>query len=94
MGGIRFQFHYGKDKLHVHLPMLGRHSVHTALRGAAIGLVEELSWSEILTGLQSQRGQLRLMVVTGLRGAMLIDDTYNASPGFDAGRAEFARRPC
>ncbi len=78
--GIRFRFHYGKEVLHVHLPMLGRHSVHTALRGAAVGLVEGLSWSEIIKGLQQQRGQLRLMVVRGLRGSMLIDDTYNASP--------------
>jgi len=78
--GIRFRFHYGREVLHVHLPMLGRHSVHTALRGAAAGLVEGLSWSEIIKGLQQQRGQLRLMVVRGLRGSMLIDDTYNASP--------------
>ena len=78
--GIRFRFNYGKEVLHVHLPMLGRHSVHTALRAAAAGLVEGLSWSEILAGLQQQRGQLRLMVVPGLRGTMVIDDTYNASP--------------
>ena len=78
--GIRFRFHYGGEVLHVHLPMLGRHSVHTALRGAAVGLVEGLSWAEIIQGLQQQRGQLRLMVVPGLRGATLIDDTYNASP--------------
>jgi UDP-N-acetylmuramoyl-tripeptide--D-alanyl-D-alanine ligase len=80
LAGIRFRFHYGDEVLYVHLPMLGRHSVHTALRGAAVGLVEGLSWAEIITGLQHQRGQLRLMVVPGLRGATLIDDTYNASP--------------
>jgi UDP-N-acetylmuramoyl-tripeptide--D-alanyl-D-alanine ligase len=78
--GIRFRFHYGAEILHMHLPMLGRHSVHTALRGAAVGLVEGLSWTEIIHGLHHQRGQLRLMVVPGLRGATLIDDTYNASP--------------
>jgi UDP-N-acetylmuramoyl-tripeptide--D-alanyl-D-alanine ligase len=78
--GIRFRFHYGREVLHVHLPMLGRHSVHTALRAAAVGLVERLSWTEILAGLQQQRGQLRLMVAPGLRGTMIVDDTYNASP--------------
>jgi UDP-N-acetylmuramoyl-tripeptide--D-alanyl-D-alanine ligase len=78
--GIRFRFNYRKEVLHVHLPMLGRHSVHTALRAAAAGLVEGLSWTEILAGMQHQRGQLRLMVVSGLRGTMVIDDTYNASP--------------
>ncbi len=78
--GIRFRFHYGREVLHVHLPMLGRHSVHTALRAAAVGLVEGLSWTEIVAGLQQQRGQLRLLVAPGLRGATIIDDTYNASP--------------
>jgi len=62
------------------LPMLGRHSVHTALRGAALGLVEGFSWDEIIHGLQDVRGQLRLIVVPGLRDTTLIDDTYNASP--------------
>lgn len=78
--GIRFQFHHANRALHVRLPMLGRHSVHTALRGAAVGLAEGLSWSEIIAGLQELRGQLRLMVVPGLRDTTLIDDTYNASP--------------
>ena len=78
--GISFRLHYGKEVLHLRLPVLGRHSVHTALRGAAVGLVEGLSWTEIIAGLQDVRGQLRLMVVPGLRQSTLIDDTYNASP--------------
>ena len=78
--GIRFRCHYGGEAFHVRLPMLGRHSVHTALRAAAVGLADGLSWTEILTGLQVERGQLRLMVVSGLRDTTLIDDTYNASP--------------
>jgi UDP-N-acetylmuramoyl-tripeptide--D-alanyl-D-alanine ligase len=78
--GIRFRCHYGNEDFHIRLPILGRHSVHTALRGAAVGLVDGLSWTEILTGLQVLRGQLRLMVVSGLRDTTLIDDTYNASP--------------
>lgn len=78
--GIRFRCHYGGESFHVRLPMLGRHSVHTALRGAAVGLAEGLNWTEILTGLQDVRGQLRLMVVPGVNGTTLIDDTYNASP--------------
>ena len=50
--GIRFRCHYDGEAFHVQLPMLGRHSVHTALRAAAVGLVDGLSWTEILTGLQ------------------------------------------
>ncbi len=80
LDGVRLQFHYADKAFHVRLPMLGRHSVHTALRGAAAGLVDGLSWAEILLGLQDVRGQLRLMIVPGLRETTLIDDTYNASP--------------
>jgi len=78
--GIRFRFHYEGETLHVRVPLLGRHSVHTALRAAAVGLVEGLSWEEIISGLQDVSGQLRLLVVPGIHGSTLIDDTYNASP--------------
>lgn len=78
--GVRFRFHYGAEAFHVRLPLLGRHSVHTALRAAAVGLADGLSWTEIIAGLQDLRGQLRLMVVPGVRDTTLIDDTYNASP--------------
>jgi UDP-N-acetylmuramoyl-tripeptide--D-alanyl-D-alanine ligase len=78
--GIRFRFHYGDDVVHVKVPLLGRHSVHTALRAAAVGLVEGLSWEEIVSGLQETQVQLRLVVAPGLHGATLLDDTYNASP--------------
>ena len=62
------------------VPLLGRHSVHTALRAAALGLVEGFNWEEIITGLQSIPGQVRLVVVPGINGSTVIDDTYNASP--------------
>jgi len=78
--GIGFRCHYGNESFHIRLPMLGRHSVHAALRGAAVGLADGLSWTEILSGLREERGQLRLMVVSGVRDTILIDDTYNASP--------------
>jgi UDP-N-acetylmuramoyl-tripeptide--D-alanyl-D-alanine ligase len=78
--GIRFRFHYGRETLHAQVPLLGRHSVHTALCGAAVGLVEGLSWEEIIAGLQDQSGQLRLVAVRGPVGSIILDDTYNASP--------------
>jgi UDP-N-acetylmuramoyl-tripeptide--D-alanyl-D-alanine ligase len=68
------------EVLHVRVPMIGRHSVHTALRAAAVGLVEGLTWQEIVDGLHSQHTQLRLVAVRSERGALILDDTYNASP--------------
>jgi len=60
--------------------LLGRHSVHTALGAAAVGLVEGLGWEEIIAGLQNMANQLRLVVVAGINNSTIIDDTYNASP--------------
>jgi UDP-N-acetylmuramoyl-tripeptide--D-alanyl-D-alanine ligase len=77
--GIRFRFHHGSETIYAKVPMLGRHSVHTALATAAVGLVEGQSWEEIIDGLRGA-AQLRLVVVPGLRGSTILDDTYNASP--------------
>jgi UDP-N-acetylmuramoyl-tripeptide--D-alanyl-D-alanine ligase len=78
--GIRFRFHYQGETIHAQVPLLGRHSVHTALRGAAVGLVEGLDWSEIISGLRDQSAQLRLVAVPGPEGSTILDDTYNSSP--------------
>jgi UDP-N-acetylmuramoyl-tripeptide--D-alanyl-D-alanine ligase len=78
--GVRFVLHNGGEAFHVRVPMLGQHSVHTALRAAAVGLVEGLAWDDILGGLQTSPAQLRLVVVRGPKGALLLDDTYNAAP--------------
>ncbi|HEX9797832.1 MAG TPA: UDP-N-acetylmuramoyl-tripeptide--D-alanyl-D-alanine ligase [Anaerolineales bacterium] len=78
--GIRFLLHYQGETLHLRVPLLGRHSVHTALRAAAVGLAEGLSWQEIIAGLQSPQAQLRLVAVNGPEGALILDDTYNAAP--------------
>lgn len=77
---MRFRLHYGDEVLHVRTPLLGRHSVHTALAAAAVGIVEDQSWEEIVTGLQEISAQLRLVALSGPHGSILLDDTYNASP--------------
>jgi UDP-N-acetylmuramoyl-tripeptide--D-alanyl-D-alanine ligase len=78
--GISFALHRGDEHLHVRVPLLGRHSVHTALAAASVGLAEEMSWDEIFRGLQDVSAQLRLIAVPGEQGTTLLDDTYNASP--------------
>jgi len=78
--GVHFRLHYEDETLHVKVPLLGRHSVHTALRAAAVGLVEGLTWQEIMEGLRTPSPQLRLVAARGPRGATILDDTYNASP--------------
>jgi len=73
--GIRFRFHSGSEIIHAKVPLLGRHSVHTALAAASVGLVEGQSWEEIMEGLRGA-SQLRLVVVPGIGGTTILDDTY------------------
>ncbi|RUA15427.1 MAG: UDP-N-acetylmuramoylalanyl-D-glutamyl-2, 6-diaminopimelate--D-alanyl-D-alanine ligase [Clostridia bacterium] len=85
LSGIHFRFHHRQKPghvktLYVHLPLLGRHSVHTALRAAAAGLLAGLSWEEIITGLRDVNAQLRIDIAPGYHNSTIIDDTYNASP--------------
>ncbi len=80
LDGISFRLHHGDETLHVKAPLLGRHSVHTVLAAAAAGLVDGLTWQEILDGFQEPHGQLRLVVVPGINDSTILDDTYNASP--------------
>lgn len=78
--GIRFRLHYHRETLHLRVPLIGRHSVHTALRAAAVGLTDGLTWQEIVDGLRTGQAQLRLVAVRAKCGALVLDDTYNASP--------------
>ena len=78
--GILFRMHFRNEIIQVRAPMIGRHSVHTVLRAAAVALVEGITWGEIVNGLQNSRSQLRLVAVHTANGALLLDDSYNASP--------------
>jgi len=80
LDGIRFRLHFRNEVIHLRVPLIGRHSVHTALRAAAVGLNDGLSWQGIVDGLQSGKTQLRLVAVRSESGAIILDDTYNASP--------------
>ncbi len=78
--GIAFTLHWRGESVRVRIPLLGRHSVHTALAATSVGLVEGLGWEEILRGLRDESAQLRLLVVPAENGVTILDDTYNASP--------------
>ena len=85
LAGIHFRFHYRQSPtnteiIHVSLPLLGRHSVHTALRAAAVGLLAGLSWEEIIRGLKDVNARVRIEIVPGYHDSTILDDTYNASP--------------
>ncbi|WP_280546708.1 MULTISPECIES: UDP-N-acetylmuramoyl-tripeptide--D-alanyl-D-alanine ligase [unclassified Halomonas] len=72
----------GRELGRISLALLGRHNVANALASAAAALAMGLSEGEVLAGLEEVAPMSgRLNVVEGLRGARLLDDTYNANPG-------------
>lgn len=78
--GISFRAHHAGESVVLNLPLIGKHSVHTALAAASAGLLLDLGWDAIVAGLRDEIAQLRLLAVPGVNNTTLIDDTYNASP--------------
>ena len=79
----------GKTEVNVSLP--GRHNVANALAAAAAAMSAGASLDEVRTGLaQAPATAGRLIVVHGLHGCRLIDDTYNANPLSLGAAIEFA----
>jgi UDP-N-acetylmuramoyl-tripeptide--D-alanyl-D-alanine ligase len=80
--GVRFTLHWrpAGQEWHVRFPMLGRHSVHTALAASGAAYAAGEAWNDIVDALQAMDAQVRLLAVPGHNGSILIDDSYNASP--------------
>jgi len=65
----------------VRLQLLGRHNVQNALAATAAALAVGAGLADIAAGLATVRPVPgRLYPLPGLRGARLIDDSYNANP--------------
>ena len=80
LNGLSFNLHYDGKEIELKTPLLGKHSVMTALRAVAAGWVDDMSMDEIARGLLSGYSQLRMRIVKTDSGALILDDTYNATP--------------
>ncbi len=78
--GTQFDLRWGKEWVHVRMPLLGLHSVQAALASAAVAHHFGMTLDEIAAGLHEVSGALRLIVAAGINGSTVIDDSYNASP--------------
>jgi UDP-N-acetylmuramoyl-tripeptide--D-alanyl-D-alanine ligase len=78
--GVAFDLLAAGERRPVHLPLLGAHSVPAALAAAAVGLEEGLTIDDVAEALHGLQPSLRQLVVDGINGSRIIDDSYNASP--------------
>ncbi|HEY9122520.1 MAG TPA: UDP-N-acetylmuramoyl-tripeptide--D-alanyl-D-alanine ligase [Brevefilum sp.] len=70
-----------QEKTHrVRSPLLGAFSAYTILRAAAVALKEGLDWEAIEAGIADSQINLRMQQFPSPVGAVILDDTYNASP--------------
>ena len=79
--GMRFRLRDAGGRAAGRDPDAGRLSVHNALAGAAVGLAAGLALDAIVAALAGGWAAPHRVEVVRLRGATVIDDSYNASPG-------------
>ncbi|MBI5606405.1 MAG: UDP-N-acetylmuramoyl-tripeptide--D-alanyl-D-alanine ligase [Deltaproteobacteria bacterium] len=79
--GIRFQIFVKGEQAEILLPIQGEHNTSNALGAAATALALGLSLEKVRQGLEGFKPpEHRLEIKKGIKGAWLIDDTYNANP--------------
>jgi UDP-N-acetylmuramoyl-tripeptide--D-alanyl-D-alanine ligase len=80
--GVSFKLHYKGTTVPVFLPdVLGQHQIYSALAASAVGIsfnINLVDIAEALKNFQSPKG--RMKIIDGIKGTVLIDDSYNSSP--------------
>lgn len=79
--GMRFRLRTSAGERAVAIPALGPLSVHNALAGAAVGAAAGLTLDTIAAALAGGWAAPHRVELVRLRGATVVDDSYNASPG-------------
>lgn len=78
--GISFRLHDRNHSTLMQAPLLGRHSIQTILRASAAAFSLGMNQEEVAEALAHSSAQLRLVAVQTQSGALILDDTYNATP--------------
>lgn len=79
--GMRFRLRTPAGDREVAIGGLGRLSVHNAVAGAAVGIAARVPLDTIAAGLAAGWSAEHRVALVRLRGATVVDDAYNASPG-------------
>ena len=78
---LQYLAHWQGASQMVAIPWPGQHNLYNSLAAITVGLALEMSLEQCVRGLATyQPADSRLRVVPTACGAMMIDDTYNASP--------------
>lgn len=90
---IHFDLVMGDERAPVVLSnMIGRAQVYAALAAAAVGKQFGLSIDEIVDGLKGFKSQAgRMRPLPGIKGTLVLDDSYNAAPASMAAALEVLR---
>jgi len=80
LDGVKFRLAAGGESVHASLPLPGKHHVYPALAATAVALEEGMSLEQVASALAESRPELRSRVLAGANGAIILDDSYNASP--------------
>ena len=79
--GMQFSLRLPSSEIDIQLPFDGKHNIANALAAAASAYSLDIAPATIKLGLENaKRVGGRLCVISGVRGARIIDDTYNANP--------------
>jgi UDP-N-acetylmuramoyl-tripeptide--D-alanyl-D-alanine ligase len=80
--GIGFSVDYAGTPISMELfGCLGKHHVYPSLAAIAVAYVQGLNPEEVQMALKNHEPPLgRMHLIYGIKGSLIIDDTYNASP--------------
>ena len=79
--GVRFLVDTPQGRCRVQSPLLGRHQIYAALAAIAAGLARGVALEAIAESLESmKRVPGRLNPLPGVRGSLILDDSYSSSP--------------
>ena len=78
--GISFDLVLMDEKLHIDLPLLGKHNASNAALAATCGMLYDVPSPSIAKALAEVSGTDRRLAFEDINGLLLLDDSYNASP--------------
>ncbi len=88
LAGISFDLSLKDKKLHIRLPLLGKHNAVNAALAASCGLLYDVEPERIELALSEVSGSDRRLAFEDINGLLLLDDSYNASPASMAAALE------